>query len=97
VNLEEAKVVDETGLIRYIGETHGYENPDDFFGMLTISAVNESLADSDIITAGELWVTYDIALYKPVIEIPQTSPVVDQETVFVPGTPVPAAPTAFRR
>lgn len=92
VNLQEAKVLAPYGtgtIARDLGQTHGYENPTDFFGTLTYSAVNESLGTS-VVKAGELWVTYDIALFKPVIEIPP-SEIVNEDEVLVPvSTPKPA-------
>jgi len=88
-NIQEAKVVNDLGLTKTLGESHGYENPADFFGMLTVSAVNNALQPDEHITAGELWVTYDIAFYKPIIGVQEASQQdTESDSVFVPPVPV---------
>lgn len=57
---------DGTTTMVTIGETHGFQFPSDFFGMLNIWVEKSNTSETPIVL-GELWVTYDISFYKPVI------------------------------
>lgn len=84
-----------------IGVTHGFQNPIDFFGMLNIWA-EKSSAPAHPLTLGELWVTYDISFYKPVIvpasQLPPSAhDIPELSSTSLSGDSVLVKPAMYRR